>query len=491
MKPMTAQAIATTIGGTLTQGNPEQLFTDVFTDTRNPRTGGLFVALVGARFDAGKFAHQALTAGAGGVIVAGDAATTIGAGLDAAVIRVDDTLVALQALAAHVRAIHPGRVVAITGSVGKTTGKDMIAAALGAFGTVHRTPGNYNNHIGLPLTLLATTGDEDFLVLELGMSAAGEIAELTRLAQPHVGIVTGASPAHLEFFTSVDAIADAKAELFDALDPDAVCVANHDDARIFARAKAGAVGHRGLVTYGYDGSATVQVLESWLTSKGLRTSVLVGESPQRPSKSGLKKARKVTFKLKALGAHNAHNAAGALAVVVALGLKPRTAAKALGKRFRSGKHRLRLESGANGLTILDDCYNANPTSVRAALDTLAAIAPKDAVLGAVIGTMRELGGGAAGLHQEIGQHAVKVGISWLAATGDHATDIATGAREAGLVEVTTAADADALTDAALAFAKPDHWLLLKGSRGERLERLLQTLTPAVAHAPSSDMGAIA
>lgn len=462
MKALTAKTIAAAMHGELAAGEATRDFTRVFTDSRKPLSGGLFFALCGDTFDGHRFVARAVAAGAAGVVVEDvDAAGPLAD--DVPVIVVDDTLAALQALAAYVRQRHAGRVVAITGSVGKTTVKDMTAAALSAFGTVHATPGNWNNHIGLPLTLLATTGDEDFLVLELGMSAPGEIDALTRLARPHVGLVTGAVAAHLEFFPSVDGIADAKGELYYALPKFSTAVANADDARMLSRADK-AHGAR-MLRYGRAEGAEVRLVATRTDASGVNADIDVAGAP-------------VTVKLETLGAHNAHNAAGALAIAKALDLDPRLAATAMSERFRPSAHRLTVVRGAGGLTILDDCYNANPASAVAALRALAEAAPAGATLGAVLGTMRELGETAPALHAEVGATAGRLGLSWVAATGAHADDLARGARDAGVETVLTAADAAELGDAARAFAGAGRWLLVKGSRGERLERLVDLLADA-------------
>lgn len=458
MRSMTAAAIAEAVAGRAVAA-PGRAFTAVTTDTRRPAAGGLFVALRGARFDGHAFLAEALAAGAGGVLVS-DQAAAAGLPADVAVVVVADTERALTALAAAVRAAHPGQVAAITGSAGKTTVKDMVAAALTGSGAVARTPGNWNNHLGLPLTLLGTTGDEAFLVLELGMSASGEIAALTALARPDVGLVTNAAAAHLAFFPSVDAIADAKAELYAALAPGAVAVANADDARMHARAIALHGQH--LVTFGSVAAADVRLVGATLGAGGLTAELSVHGAPIR-------------VQVAALGAHNALNAAAALALTTALGVDPRAAAASLGQHFSPSPHRLALARAAGGLTVLDDSYNANPASSRAALDTLGAVAPSGAVLGAVLGTMRELGPDAPALHRELGAYAARVGVTWLAATGEHAADLAEGARAAGLAHVITARDAAELEGPARRFAAAGHWLLLKGSRGERLERLLGAL----------------
>jgi len=478
MIPLSPEAIARAAGGHLVRpGGPASgstpPLTAVFTDTRRPVDGGLFVALRGPRFDGHRFLTRALEGGARAVMVS-DAEAARALPPHVAVIAVDDTLAGLQALAAAVRARHPGRVVALTGSSGKTTVKDMTAAALGAAGSVAATPGNWNNHIGLPLTLLGTRGDEAFLVLELGMSAAGEIDALTRLSRPDAGLVTNASAAHLAAFASVEAIADAKAELYRALGPDALAFANADDPLVLARARAA----RGdaLVTWGVAPEADVRVLGAAPSPSGLAVRCDV-------------RGQVVDLRLAALGAHNAHNAAAALAVAQALDVPVAAAAEALSAGYRPSPHRLALRRASSGLVVLDDCYNANPASARAALATLAEAAPEGAVLGAVLGTMRELGPTAPALHREVGAAAAQAGVKALFATGAHAADLAAGARAAGLTAVTVADDAEELRDAVLAFAGPGRWLLLKGSRGERLERLLPPLLDPADATPAPPGGA--
>ena len=374
-----------------------------------------------------------------------------------------DTRVALGLMAAEVRRRLPGRVVAITGSVGKTTVKDMTSAALAAFGAVGTTRGNWNNEIGLPLSLFAMDGDEKHVVLELGMSAPGEIAALTEIATPDVGVVTSAVAAHLEFFPSVDAIADAKAELHAGLASTATAVACADDHRVLARA----LKHhpRSLVTYGLSQEADVRVMDVQQKAEGLETRVDVAGVP-------------VTVNLRALGRHNAVNAAGALASVHALGLPIQEAAEALGAGFKPAAHRLQVLHNPRGLRVVDDCYNANPASTRAALDTLKTLAKPHEARGAVLGSMLELGDDSDRLHREIGSDAARGGLAWLGATGPHAGALAQGATEAGLEEVHTAGDAMELLTPLGEFTHAEdeiRWLLLKGSRGERLERLLEPL----------------
>jgi UDP-N-acetylmuramoyl-tripeptide--D-alanyl-D-alanine ligase len=469
VRPQTRQRLADAAGGELLLGAGGGPIGAVFTDTRRPVPGGLFVALRGPTFDGHDFLGAALAGGAAGCVVSAPERVPAGAPAGVLVIAVADTLAALQGLASHARRELAAQVVAVTGSVGKTTVKDMLAAALAPFGKVGRTLGNFNNEIGLPLSLLALDGDERAVVLELGMSAAGEIAALTELARPDVGLVTTAAAAHLAFFESVDAIADAKAELYERLPPGARAVVNADDPRMLARARA--LRPDGLVTYGAQAAdADLRVIAVRQTRDGLSARIAA------PPGAG---AEEVGVRLRALGRHNAVNAAGALAAVHALGLDVAAAAAALSTGFVPSKHRLAVVPAARGLTVLDDAYNANPVSARAALDTLAEVAADAPSRGAVLGSMLELGPSADALHRELGAAAAAARVDVLFATGPHAGALAAGAREAGVAKVYTADDALALSEVIAAFAGPDRWLLLKGSRGERLERLLDVLGAAM------------
>ncbi len=457
--PFTRQNLAEGLAVTRSWGHDGTPFDAVFTDTRSKVPQGLFFALSGPNHDAHEYLDQALASGATGLVISREETLPRDLPEDTFVAIVPDTRRALGRLGAMVRARLQGSVIAVTGSVGKTTVKDMAVAALRAFGTCGRSPGNWNNDIGVPLSLFALEGSERHVVLELGMSAPGEIAELTQMVRPDIGLVTTAAAAHLEFFENVDAIADAKAELYEALPENAIAVACADDPRVLKRGRDLA-GDR-LVTYGLHADAQVQVTSVDLCAQGLTTTIDI-------------RGRMVTVQLKALGRHNAVNAAGALAIVDALGHDVVLAAQALSDGFEASAHRLTLLESPRGVRILDDCYNANPTSTEAALRTLEEIAP-DAKRAAVIGSMLELGPTSQQLHRDIGSLAARTGVEWLGATGPFADDIVDGARRAGLNEVLAVSDAMELQQALEAELDAGHWLLLKGSRGQRLERLLSVL----------------
>jgi len=460
MKALTRREIQAGVQATRIHALDGEDISAIFTDTRRALPGGLFVALKGENFDAHDHLEQALSAGACGLVVSKESSLPKTLDPELFVVVVDDTRRALSELGRLVRIKHPGRFAAVTGSVGKTSVKDMLSAALQESGKVAASPGNWNNEIGLPLSLFATHGDEDFVVLELGMSAAGEIQALTEVGQPELGIITAAAAAHLEFFESVDAIADAKAELWEALPDGGRAIACADDARILERAQR--LRPEGLISYGLSESADFRVTEVTQSSAGLKATIRHPEG-------------QVTLELKALGQHNAVNAAGALAAAGMLGVGIDEASHSLSTHFRPATHRLQVHQTQMKAFVLDDCYNANPMSTKAALRTLAEVGNSACGLGAVLGSMLELGEDADALHHEVGRFAAEQGVVWLAATGKHAAALAEGARDGGVQSVLQVADADELVEAAQRFTIDGRWLLLKGSRGERLERLLAPL----------------
>jgi UDP-N-acetylmuramoyl-tripeptide--D-alanyl-D-alanine ligase len=444
MRPLTLRQLAHVLNGRL-EGESTTVVTAVSTDSRAVGPNTLFFALKGDRFDGHDFVGDVLARGA--IPVVSRPLPTGARGLV-----VSDTQRALEDLGRVLRNLHPARVIGVTGSVGKTTVKDMIAAALADFGDTGKTIGNYNNHIGLPLTLAATRGTERFLVLELGMSAPGEIARLSHIARPDVAVVTCAAAAHLAFFPDVDAIADAKAELYEHRAPAARAVVNADDARMTQRGLGFAAD---AITFGLTEGADVRVVEARHEGRGLSVLLNVQGKP-------------LAFTLGALGLHQAQNAACTIATCLALGLDLEIAARSLSRHFTPPKHRLQpLAFGP--LTVLDDCYNASPTSMKAALLTLDELA-RGGRRGAILGSMRELGETADALHAEVGR--LCRGLDFVACTGTHAEALASGAIDVGVTAVWTAPDVLALEGPIRAFAREATHLLVKGSRGERLERIL-------------------
>lgn len=462
----TPDALAKATGGRWI-GAPPDSVAGVSTDTRTLAPGNLFVALAGERFDAHALLGDAAAKGAAAAVVseawlAGAPATPPGLAL----LAVADTLAALGAIARRHRHRFAIPVVGVTGSNGKTTTREMIAAILATRGEVLKTEGNLNNEVGVPLTLFGLEDRHHAAVIEMGMNHAGEIARLAAIAEPQVGVVTMAGTAHVENLGSVDGVADAKAELYQALPPGGIAVANADDARMLARAQAS--GKRVLTfATGRGRVGDVVVLEVLSQSvDGLVFLLGIGN-------------REVEVRIPGLvGVHNATNAAAAACAAIALGCTDREIVKGLATVKPVGR-RLRLERLPSGLQLVDDCYNANPSSMSAALRTLGELAQGSpgARPVAVLGDMLELGPVEAESHRALGAEAAHAGVALLAAFGPRARATAAAAREAGLAGETVfhTEDLDALVRWVKAHVEPRDVLLVKGSRGMKLERLVEAL----------------
>jgi UDP-N-acetylmuramoyl-tripeptide--D-alanyl-D-alanine ligase len=451
-------------------GTPPAGVEGVSTDTRTLGPGSLFVALRGERFDGHAFLAEAAARGAAAAVVderfaAGDAGAAGPARLVVA-----DTLAALGAIARLHRTRFQIPVVAVTGSNGKTTTREMIAAILATRGKVLKTEGNLNNEVGVPLTLLGLDAAHSAAVIEMGMNHPGEIARLAAIALPQVGVVTLAAPAHLEGLGTVDAVADAKAELYQGLPPGGIAIANADDARMLRRAQASG---RRMVTFSAAGGRRGDVVVLEIASPSLASAPEGGQGDD-----GLRFVlgvgnREVGVHVPALvGAHNAANAAAAAAAAIALGCTDREIAAGLATVRPVGR-RLRLERLPSGVALLDDCYNANPASMTAALGTLAGLAAPGRRAVAVLGDMLELGAFEAEAHRALGEEAAR-SVAILAAFGPRSRATADAARAAGLDAFHTE-DVEALVRWARATIAPGDVLLVKGSRGMKLERLVEAL----------------
>jgi UDP-N-acetylmuramoyl-tripeptide--D-alanyl-D-alanine ligase len=381
------------------------------------------------------------------------------------VIAVQDPRRALGDLAAAVRKLFKGRVVGVTGSNGKTTTKELIATALSSAGETLRTQGNLNTDVGLPLTVLAATGREDFWVLEMAMRAPGEIATLARVARPHVAVVTNVAAAHLGLLGSLDAVARAKGEIFGGLTRDGIAVLPVDEPRL--EPAVAAVPVKRQRRFGFSGpacgQASVRVME--FAAAGAAGSIVRASVGHQP----------IVLRLSLAGEHNARNAAAALAVVQALGVPLLPAAAAL-ERATLPPHRAQVLS-LGGRNVLDDCYNANPTSMSAALHMLMGSAGLSGHAFAILGDMLELGAGAAELHQAIGREAAKLGLAGLAVVGSLGAEIAAGAAAAGFPasRMTTVSEPEGAAQAVARWSAPGDWILVKASRGMRLERAVEGL----------------
>ncbi len=439
-------------------------------DSRTVAPGDLFVPLPGSRTDGHDFVAAALHTGAGGSLVAASRAADPAWLLPGRpVIAVPDPLLALQALGRHCRERAGVPVVAITGSNGKTTTKEMAAAVLGTSRRVLKNEGNLNNHIGVPLTLCRLEPEHEALVLELAMSARGEIRLLASLCHPQVGVLTIAAAAHLATLRTVDEVALAKSELAEAIPADGLLVLNADDARLWSLNRRRPVPVR---------SYALENPEADLRPRSVSMTARGGSRFLLPDGTAVE--------LALLGRHNVGNALAAILVGDHFGVPRADAARALGA-LRPTKHRLELLQ-AGGLSVLDDCYNANPASMREALHLLGAIEAGGARR-AVLADMLELGEGAEALHEETGR-LVPAG-AWLYAAGEFAPALARGARAAGVPEerIRRFPGVPEMAAAVRADARPGDLVLVKGSRGMHLEQVVEALAPGAGAGAGSRLAA--
>jgi UDP-N-acetylmuramoyl-tripeptide--D-alanyl-D-alanine ligase len=456
--------VAGATGGRLVAGASTGEIAGVSIDSRTVGRGELFVAVRGPRFDGHDFVAEAAQRGAAAALVHRDVDAPPGL----AVLRVDDTTRALGALARQVRLAADIPVVAITGSTGKTTTKEITAALLGTRGPVLKTEGNLNNQYGLPLTLLKLRPEHTAAVLELGMSAAGELRGLTSIARPDLALITNVAPVHLEFFDSVEAIAAAKAEILEGLGPDGVAVLNHDDARV--RRIGGSFGGR-VVWFGRDRACEVSG-ERWRgTAHGMRFDLRVGGVT-------------VDVALGLAGPHDMMNFLAAAAAAHRLGVDPGAIATAA-PSIRPAPHRGEVLRLARSVTLIDDSYNSNPVAVEAAVVTLGMTAHRRRV--AFLGDMLELGPEGPALHAQVGE-TIAPKVDAIAAVGPLAAHFLDGARKSGLPEDALRHFPDSTTAAAAApeLVLPGDAVLVKGSRGARMERIVEALVSHFGARPDDD-----
>jgi UDP-N-acetylmuramoyl-tripeptide--D-alanyl-D-alanine ligase len=436
---------------------PGLVFDGVVTDSRQDVAGRLFVALRGERFDAHAFVAQALQNGARGALVEIAQRDHLPPG-EYARFAVADPLHGLQTLArASLRRQRP-RVVAITGSNGKTTTKDLTVAALGSRGAVHGTRGNLNNHIGVPLTVLSRRGDEPFLVAEAGASDFGELELLSRLLEPDVAVITNIGRAHLERFGSTAGVLRAKSEILAGLRPGGVAVLNADDA-CFAELVGRAGGAR-VASFGFAPQADYRIESARPLDTGSQELVVRG----------------VRCVLQRPGRGNAQNAAAALAVAAELGADLQAAAAALAACAFTAQRSAWKQVG--DVLVLDDSYNANPDSMAQALELLAA-RPERRI--AVLGDMLELGAETPALHAQLGGRVAAAGVGGFLGFGPAMQHAVRAAAAAGLgARAAHFDDLEALVAALRALLRPGDAVLVKGSRGCRMERVVAALGMGVA-----------
>lgn len=458
--PLAAATIAAAVDGRLVAGDGEHYVTGFSIDTRTLASGDLFFAIVAAR-DGHEFLGAAFRRRAAGVVVS--RVVPVPDGLESFVIEVDDTTRALQDLGRFVRRESQAKVVAITGSAGKTTTKDAIADFLGTRYRVAKNRGNLNNHLGLPLSLLELRHGANVAVMELGMNHAGEIRTLVGVAEPEVRVWTNVGEAHIGYFGSVDAIADAKAEILDGATATTLLVANADDARVMARA-AGFPGR--LVTFGESESADVR-------ARDIEDLGLDGSRARLTSAWGSRELR-----VPLLGRGHLANVVGAAAVALEMGVELDTIVEHAAA-LKPSPHRGAVLKLVNGATVVDDSYNSSPAALKRALDVIAHTWAARRV--AVIGEMLELGDLSLALHQECGRAAAEADLTKLVTVGGaSARALGDAAVAAGLASKAVAhyeTSAEAAEAVARLVLKGDV-VLVKGSRGTRTDLVVDRLVAA-------------
>src|SRR6184192_2573180 len=449
MNFLTLSQIAQFAGGSLSAGDARVVIKKVSTDSRTLKPGELFVALRGENFDGHNFIESAAKAGATGAIV--EPAWNGKIPKNFALVRTNDTLQAYQELAANYRKSLKLNVVAITGSNGKTSTKDFTAAVLARRFRVTKTEGNFNNHVGLPRTMLEATSQDEVAVWEIGMNHPGEVAALAQLAAPDVAIITNIGVAHIEFMGSREKIAEEKGALAEAVDAEGTVILNADDPFT----KGIATRARGKVILAGTIAGTIRASE--INQRGSATDFTILEG-----------AHRCRAQLPVPGLHMVQNALLAVAAGRVFGLSLEECAAGLVAAPLT-KARLQVKE-VRGVQFLDDSYNANPDSMKAALRTLVEL-DADGKRIAVLGRMLELGAESERGHREVGETAATLGIDYLIAIAEET--IASAAEEAGLRNTAVAKDAAAAAEMLSEIVGPGDLVLIKGSRSSRTELVLE------------------
>ncbi|MFD8698344.1 UDP-N-acetylmuramoyl-tripeptide--D-alanyl-D-alanine ligase [Kitasatospora purpeofusca] len=459
MIALTLAEVAAAVGGTLTDADPDALVTaPVEVDSRKVRPGGLFAAFVGEHVDGHDYADRALAAGAVAVL----ASRPVGG----PTVLVDSVVDALGKLARAVVGRADAAVVALTGSAGKTSTKDLIAQLLQRLGDTVYPPGSLNNEIGHPMTALRVEDTTRHLVLEMGARHKGDIEYLTSITPPRIGLVLNVGTAHVGEFGSQEAIAEAKGELVEALPAEGVAILNADDRLV--RAMASRTRAR-VVYFGESAEADVRARDVRLDSTG------------RPSFTLSTPAGSAPVQLRLYGEHHVSNALAAAAVATELGMTVDDTAEALSEAGALSRWRMEVVDRADGVTVVNDAYNANPDSMRAALRALISIGgrgPERRRTWAVLGEMRELGEDSLAEHDAIGRLAVRLDVTKLVAVGGReAACMELGARNEGSwgEESVLVSDADAAVELLRSQLRPGDVVLVKASRSVGLEKVAEAL----------------
>ena len=463
MNPLALAQVAKFAGGSLSSGDGTILIDKVSTDSRTIKRGELFVALRGENFDGHNFVEAVATAGATGAIV--DSNWKGNAGDNFALIRAKDTLLAYQQLAANYRKSLKLGVVAITGSNGKTSTKDFAAAVLARRFRVTKTQGNFNNHVGLPRTILEATSQDEVAVWEIGMNHPGEVAVLAKIAAADVGIITNIGVAHIEFMGSREKIAEEKGALAEAIGAEGTVILNADDPFT----KGIATRARGKVILA--GTTAGTICASEINQSGSATDFTILEG-----------AHRCRAQLPVPGLHMVQNALLAVAAGRVFGLSLEECAAGLVAAPLT-KARLQVKE-IRGVQFLDDSYNANPDSMKAALRTLVELDAEGQRI-AVLGEMRELGDESERGHREVGEMAAALKVDYLIAIGNVAAGIADAAKQAGLENSSTVASTADAAELLAGLAAPGDLVLIKGSRLAHTEQVIEAFRNPSAFAKAT------
>lgn len=450
MEKLTLQEIAGAVGGKMTVDYNTEIFS-VSTDTRKIEPGSLFIPIKGERFDGHDFIEKALQLGAAAVL--SERPSDCGP----KVVSVSDTRMAYLQLAGWYRRRFPVSVVGITGSVGKTTTKEMIATVLDDKYHTLKTEGNHNNEIGLPATLLELDSSYQMAVIEMGMSHFGEISRLSQCAAPNIGVITNIGVSHIENLGSREGILRAKLEILDGMDRHAPLILNADNDLL---GRAAEELDREALYYGIENEIAeiraVDIMEQKLSTEFDIVSY----------------GKKVHAKLPTIGRHNVYNALAAFGVGLSMEIAPEKIAAALGTYMPAGMRQRIVDR--HGMTLIEDCYNASPDSMRAAIDVLAGMECSGRRI-AVLADMLELGEISEKAHREVGELTAKKRIDLLLCYGEYAATMAEAVRAAGLTGTCHFQTKEALISELQRQARPGDCILFKGSRGMKLEEVIEKL----------------
>ena len=459
---LTIEEVLKATGGKLLQGNGNAFFQGISTDSRTVGEGELFIALKGSRFDGHHYALEALGKKAGGVVIEEDNVGDIrwNGHRSKAVIAVKDTLSALGDIAHDWRRRYRTPVVALTGSNGKTTTKEMIAACLETTFPILKTKGNFNNLIGVPLTLLTLTEKERVVILEMGMNIPGEIQRLTEIAEPDVGLITNIQKVHLEGMGSLEKLEEEKGELFRRMRKDGTILVNQDDSRVVGLASH-YPGQK--ITFGVEHPAEVMAKEIQFKGAGGTSFTLILEGEV------------MEIHLPLLGRHFVPNALSAMVVACLFGVEVSQAKEAL-EKFRPFSMRMEVIPLKGGETLINDAYNANPNSMELALETLIEAKGKGRTI-AVLGDMLELGSFTEEAHEQLGRKVSDLSIDFLLALGEEAPRIVQSAIRHGFPmksarRVENHSEAISLLRGMI---QDGDWILIKGSRRMAMEKIVEGL----------------